>query len=430
MKYKIVFKGKISSEFSEDEIVDNLVLLMDQTPEIIRQKFFLSDQKEIILENGLGSDDAAEYKAAVEEAGLLVDIDLDFDLDEIEPISINSASIVNASKQHKSPEVDLTLAISEESINAARSVENKNVRQKFLEPQEFSLQKVVDNEEAAEKKRVDKLKQNSRKREVQIEVDDRDVEVIPPLLNSGVRIGRLRFLYRITFAIAILLACMNVLPLYLQDYLGNTGFVVSMIVFFIAFMFTLIVISQRFCDIDNLSFTKMAFVFVLLFTLLMSMLINDFYSLGENKLMFAKQFLNASSLDPDYFEMQEDLKAYIAITSKPYLLQKIDSIIKWFVYLGVIIGAVLLFSMPGIKGNNQFGGPSNKPGSIGLMAFIVSLIAAIYCGSYPYSSADHRAEHRLYQVDFYEYLGLSIPLPNEFQVAYRDYLKKNSTYSQ
>src|SRR5699024_5228869 len=121
---------------------------------------------------------------------------------------------------------------------------------------------------------------------------------------------------------------------------------------------------------------------------------------------------------------QKVLDAYLTEASQKHLIQQIDSIIKWIVYIFVIGGAILLFALPGVEGNNQFGSPSETPNAKSYAIFAVSFLVFIYALSYPYSTKEHRAEHKLYQIELYEYLGLLKPLPDEFETVYREYLQK------
>lgn len=438
MKYKIVFRGKFNPDVNQNDILENLSELFDESVDDVHQKFFSLHGQEKILISGLSNSDAVEYKEALTEAGVEVDIDLDLDMDdfssfdtEITDIPVQKPKMPtkkSASVQNQSDtEISLTLNTFDDTgiqpANAAKPKQN-DIRSRFLEAQEFTLMKSDDDAQMEEENRVAKLKRITKKSHEHIEIDDRDVGVEPPLFHSGVRIGRLRFLCRVTFAMAILMACVNVLPLYLKSYMGSASFIPSFFLVFFAFMFVIMIISQRFCDIDNLTVGSMAFVVIILGTLMISFFINEYYALSDAKIKFAKDFLQNNSMSQNFFSMQKVLDAYLTEASQKHLIQQIDSIIKWIVYIAVIGGAILLFALPGVEGNNQFGSPSETPNAKSYAVFAVSLLVFIYALSYPYSTKEHRAEHKLYQIELYEYLGLLKPLPDEFEMVYREYLQK------
>lgn len=420
MKYKVVFRGKFNSDIDQKEILENLSELFDESVDGVHQKFFSAQGKDIVLIAGLSNADATEYKEALQEAGVEVEIDLDFDMESFSELDANILSQPKKSGVSSDSNVENTSSPTE---SIARS-QHQNIRQKFLETQEFTLMKNEDDAPTIEENRVAKLKKLTRKSDDYIEIDDRDQIVEPPLFNSGVRIGRLRFLCRILFAFAILMTCLNVLPLYLKDYMGTASYIPSFILVFLAFMFVIMVISQRFCDIDNLTIGAMAFVIVILGTLMISFFINDYYALSDAKVAFAKQFLQNNSMNHNFFSMQKSLNTYLVEASQPHLLQKLDSIIKWIVYVCVFGGAILLFALSGIEGNNQFGAPSDSPNFKSFAIGFVSFLCLLYSVAYPYSSKEHRAEHKLYQIELYEYLGLLKPLPDELETVYKDYLHK------
>ena len=440
MKYKIVFRGKFNSDVNQNEILENLSELFDESIEEAHQRFFSSanNGKEMVLITGLSNDDAVEYKEALEEAGVETDIDLDFDMGDLADFGDISAQPTTSSSTTTTQNETATLVSSNDSGIALTLdliedekpavVEQRrgqvDIRKQFLEAQEFTLMKNDDDADSVEENRVEKLKKITKRSEAHIEIDDRIQSAIPPLFHSGVRIGRLRFLYRITLAMAILMTCLNVVTLYLRSYMGNVGFIPSFIAVFLAFMFLIMIVSQRFCDIDNLTVGAMIFVIVILGTLMLSFFINEYYALNDAKVNFAKQFLQNNSMSHNFFSMQKVLNAYLMEASQTHLLQKIDSIIKWIVYVVVFGGAVLLFALPGVEGNNQFGAPSDIPNIKSLAGFIVALFLLFYSAAYPYSSKEHRAEHKLYQIELYEYLGLLKPLPDEFETVYKYYLKK------
>ena len=439
MKYKVVFRGKFNSDVNQHEILENLSELFDESEDAIHQKFFSSNGQDKVLISGLSNEDAVEYKEALFEAGIEADIDLDFDMGDLS--AFNSA-LVDAPNQVEKPstkktvvaqavdkndaEISLTLNAFEEVVSqpSTATVKSNDIRSRFLESQEFTLMKSDDDAQVEEENRVAKLKRIAKKSQEHIEIDDRDISVEPPLFHSGVRIGRLRFLCRITFAFAILMLCVNVLPLYLKDFMGSGSFIPSFFFVFFAFMFVIMVISQRFCDIDNLTIGSMIFVCVILGTLLISIFINDYYALNQAQIKFAKDFLQNNSMSQNFFSMQKVLDAYLIEASQKHLIQQIDSIIKWIVYVFVVGGAIALFAMPGAEGNNQFGAPSESPDVKSYAIFAVSFLVLIYALSYPYSTKEHRAQHKLYQIELYEYLGLLKPLPDEFETVYREYLQK------
>ena len=436
MKYKIVFRGKFNPDVNQDEILENLSELFDESIDSVRKKFFALNGQEKVLISGLDNADALEYKDALAEAGVEADIDLDLDMGDFASFDIETAAPVQEPKvltkkvapvaKQADTEISLTLNTFDESssqTNVNKPKQN-DIRSRFLEAQEFTLMKSDDDAQMEEENRVAKLKRIARKSQEHIEIDDRDLGVEPPLFHSGVRIGRLRFLCRITFAMAILMVCLNVLPLYLKSYMGNGGFIPSFFFVFFAFMFVIMIISQRFCDIDNLTIGSMAFVVVILGTLMISFFINEYYALSDAKIKFAKDFLQTNSMSQNFFSMQKVLDAYLTEASQKHLVQQIDSVIKWIVYVFVIGGAILLFSVPGVEGNNQFGSPSETPNAKSYAIFAVSFLVFIYALSYPYSTKVHRAEHKLYQIELYEYLGLLKPLPDEFETVYREYLQK------
>ena len=437
MKYKIVFRGKFNPDVNQNEILENLSELFDESIDDIHQKFFSLNGREKILISGLSNSDAVEYKDALVEAGVEVDIDLDLDMDDFASFDTGIADVPtqkpkmptkkSAPIQNQSDtEVSLTLnTLDDLAVQPTTAKPKQNdIRSRFLEAQEFTLMKSDDDAQMEEENRVAKLKRIAKKSHEHIEIDDRDVGVEPPLFHSGVRIGRLRFLCRITFAMAILMVCLNVLPLYLKSYMGNGGFIPSFFFVFFAFMFVIMIISQRFCDIDNLTIGTMAFVVIILGTLMISFFINEYYALSDAKIKFAKDFLQNNSMSQNFFSMQKVLDAYLTEASQKHLIQQIDSIIKWIVYIFVIGGAILLFALPGVEGNNQFGSPSETPNAKSYAIFAVSFLVFIYALSYPYSTKEHRAEHKLYQIELYEYLGLLKPLPDEFETVYREYLQK------
>lgn len=439
MKYKVVFRGKFNPDINQNEILENLSELFDDSVDNVHQRFFSSNGQDITLISGLSNADAAEYKEALKEAGIESDIDLDFEMNDFADFDANISAQPTIkpplTKQVKPEQSGDTVAASDLTIDfiedAAQSKEgsvsrakNQDIRSRFLETQEFTLMKNEDDAPTIEDNRVERLKKITRRSDTYIEIDDRDQNVDPPLFNSGVRIGRLRFLCRILFAFAILMTCLNVLPLYLKDYMGNAGYIPSFILTFLAFMFLIMVISQRFCDIDNLTIGAMAFVIIILGTLLLSFFINEYYALIDAKVLFAKQFLQNNSMNHNFFSMQKVLNAYLVEASQPHLLQKLDSIIKWIVYVVVFGGAIILFAVPGIEGNNQFGAPSDTPDMKSYAIGFFSFLCLLYSAAYPYSSKEHRAEHKLYQIELYEYLGLLKPLPDEFEPVYREYLHK------
>lgn len=437
MKYKIVFRGKFNPDVNQNEILENLSELFDESIDDIHQKFFSLNGREKILISGLSNADAVEYKDALVEAGVEVDIDLDLDMDDFASFDTEIADVstqkTNISTKKSAPvqnssdtEISLTLNTLDDLTaqpTAAKPKQN-DIRSRFLEAQEFTLMKSDDDAQMEEENRVAKLKRITKKSHEHIEIDDRDVGVEPPLFHSGVRIGRLRFLCRIAFAMAILMVCLNILPLYLKSYMGNGGFIPSFFFVFFAFMFVIMIISQRFCDIDNLTIGTMAFVVIILGTLMISFFINEYYALSDAKIKFAKDFLQNNSMSQNFFSMQKVLDAYLTEASQKHLIQQIDSVIKWIVYIFVIGGAILLFALPGVEGNNQFGSPSETPNAKSYAIFAVSFLVFIYALSYPYSTKEHRAEHKLYQIELYEYLGLLKPLPDEFETVYREYLQK------
>ena len=424
MKYKIVYRGKIKPNLSHDQIIENLSELLDESLDDIRSRFFDTNNKELVLISDLDSQDADEYKAALEEAGLIADIDIDFD----ENFGFNDWLDDEAvkAKPVATNENNLEIFI-EPVIEESATTKNADIRKKFLEAQDFTLAKIEEDAVTGEVNRVEKLKKIAKKVESDIVIVDNNKEAIPPMFDSGVRVGRVRFIYRITLAFAILMACLNILPIQLFKVIGNTSIVVTIIMTVVALIFVLIVITQRLCDLDNLSIGKMAFVTIILCTLFLSIMINDYYALNAEKIKFAKHFLQLNALDSNFFNLQSTLDNYLANDSQSYLLKKIDSIIKWFVYVVVIIGAIALFALPGIKGNNQYGSPSGIPTVTGAIIFIICLIGFIYASAYPYRTPELRAKHRLYQVDVYEYLGVLKPLPPEFEEAYQTYLRKKAT---
>ncbi len=424
MKYKIVYRGKIKPNLSHDQIIENLSELLDESLDDIRSRFFDTNNKELVLISDLDSQDADEYKAALEEAGLIADIDIDFD----ENFGFNDWLDDEAvkAKPVATNENNLEIFI-EPVIEESATTKNADIRKKFLEAQDFTLAKIEEDAATGEVNRVEKLKKIAKKVESDIVIVDNNKEAIPPMFDSGVRVGRVRFIYRITLAFAILMACLNILPIQLFKVIGNTSIVVTIIMTVVALIFVLIVITQRLCDLDNLSIGKMAFVTIILCTLFLSIMINDYYALNAEKIKFAKHFLQLNALDSNFFNLQSTLDNYLANDSQSYLLKKIDSIIKWFVYVVVIIGAIALFALPGIKGNNQYGSPSGIPTVTGAIIFIICLIGFIYASAYPYRTPELRAKHRLYQVDVYEYLGVLKPLPPEFEEAYKTYLRKKTT---
>lgn len=436
MKYKIVFRGKFNPEVSENDILENLSELFDESTESIHQGFFSLKDQEKILISGLDNDDAEEYKAALLEAGVEVDIDIDLDIEDLsnfnpylsdEPKHNARSSTKKSLAEDANIDVGLSLTLNliEETTQPTGLKTNKNdIRSRFLETQQFTLAKDENNLQAEEDNRVEKLKRIAKKRQEAIEIDDREVSVEPPLFHSGVRIGRLRFLCRITLAMAILISCINVLPLYLKDWMGGSSFIPSFFFVFFAFMFVIMVISQRFCDVDNLTVGSMIFVVVVAGTFLISVFINHYYSLGEEKIQFARDFLQSNSMHENFFTMQETLNAYLKEASQKHLIQQIDSIIKWIVYIFVFGGAILLFAVPGVEGNNQFGAPSESPDVKSYVVFVVSFFVLLYGLSLPYSSRANKAEYNLYQSELYEYLGLLKPLPKEFEAAYREHLHK------
>lgn len=424
MKYKIVYRGKIKPNLSHDQIIENLSELLDESLDDIRSRFFDTNNKELVLISDLDSQDADEYKAALEEAGLIADIDIDFD----ENFGFNDWLDDEAvkAKPVATNENNLEIFI-EPVIEESATTKNADIRKKFLEAQDFTLAKIEEDAVTGEVNRVEKLKKIAKKVESDIVIVDNNKEAIPPMFDSGVRVGRVRFIYRITLAFAILMACLNILPIQLFKVIGNTSIVVTIIMTVVALIFVLIVITQRLCDLDNLSIGKMAFVTIILCTLFLSIMINDYYALNAEKIKFAKHFLQLNVLDSNFFNLQSTLDNYLANDSQSYLLKKIDSIIKWFVYVVVIIGAIALFVLPGIKGNNQYGSPSGVPTAKSTIVFIICLIGFLYSSAYPYRTPELRAKHRLYQVDVYEYLGVLKPLPPEFEEAYKTYLRKKAT---
>lgn len=437
MKYKIVFRGKFNPDVNQNEILENLSELFDESIDDIHQKFFSLNGREKILISGLSNADAVEYKDALVEAGVEVDIDLDLDMDDFASFDTGIADVPTQKpkmptkksaliQSQSDTEISLTLnTLDDLTVQPTTAKPKQNdIRSRFLEAQEFTLMKSDDDAQMEEENRVAKLKRIAKKSHEHIEIDDRDMGVEPPLFHSGVRIGRLRFLCRITFAMAILMVCLNILPLYLKSYMGNGGFIPSFFFVFFAFMFVIMIISQRFCDIDNLTIGTMAFVVIILGTLMISFFINEYYALSDAKIKFAKDFLQNNSMSQNFFSMQKVLDAYLTEASQKHLIQQIDSIIKWIVYIFVIGGAILLFALPGVEGNNQFGSPSETPNAKSYAIFAVSFLVFIYALSYPYSTKEHRAEHKLYQIELYEYLGLLKPLPDEFETVYREYLQK------
>ncbi|WP_077924875.1 DUF805 domain-containing protein, partial [Wohlfahrtiimonas larvae] len=317
-----------------------------------------------------------------------------------------------------------TLGKPDPEIVSPQVATKQNIRHQFLEPQEFTL--MVDNGdvESNEINRVEKLKRITKQRAEYLEIDDQDVHVEPPLFHSGVRIGRLRFLCRITFALAILMACLNVFPLYLKTYLGDAGFIPSFLLVFLAFTFVIMVISQRFCDIDNLSISTVTFVVVILGILLISFFIGNYDALTEAKVKFVQEFLQSNSMSQNFFSMQKVLEAYLSEVSQRNIIQQADSIVKWIIYLLVFFGAIVLFSTPSIEGNNQFGSQSSEPNMMSYIIFVISLLCLIYSMAYPYSSRENRVAHRVYQNEMYEYLGLLKPLPDDFERIYKEHLQK------
>lgn len=442
MKYKIIFRGKTSSDIDHDSILENLSELFDEPVEEINERFFKSKVKEFTLISGLDNDDAQEYQIALLEAGIFADIDLDIeDFNELDgdlylqateddPVKDRHLSKVGINEFVKSHEdIELILEIPEPKISQDHDRRHKNIHQQFLEAQDFTLIKNEETVFEGEETRVAKLKKLAQKRDENLYVDDRDIKVVPPLFHSGVRIGRLRFLYRITLALAILFACLNIVPLYLQQFLGNAGFVLSFIILFLAAMFVLMIISQRFCDIDNLSIGKMLFVTVILSTFIFSFFVHEYYSVKDSQIAFAKNILDQNTLNPHYFAMKASYDAYLNEVGKIHIIKRLDDIVTWFVYLVMVVGSILLFAMPGITGNNQFGAPSSEPDMKSGAIFGVSLIFLIYSATYPFSTASHRGENQLYLVQLYEYMGILQPLPSEFNSIYKDYLVKNSTRS-
>ncbi len=440
MKYKIVFRGKFNTDVDQNEILENLSELFDESIDDIHVKFFsLQNGQEKTLISGLSNSDAEEYKEALNDAGVEVDIDLDFNMDDLAEFDpeLANASAPKPNIKKKTPvlaseananvsDISLTLNTFETNNHLSAGVKPKqpDIRSRFLESQEFTLMKNDTNVQAEEESRVEKLKRITKKSHDHIEIDDRDISVEPPLFNSSVRIGRLRFLCRIVFAMAILMVCLNVLPLYLRSWMGNGGFIPSFFFVLFAFVFVIMVVSQRFCDVDNLTIGSMIFVVIILGTFLISIFINDYYALSNAKIKFAKDFLQTNSLSHNFFSMQKVLDTYLTEVSHKHILQQIDAIIKWIVYVFMIGGAILLFSLPGVEGNNQFGAPSESPDIKGYAILVVSFLVLLYSLSYPYSSKSHRAEHKLYQIELYEYLGLLKPLPDEFETVYREYLHK------
>lgn len=418
MKYKIVFRGKFNPDISQNEILENLSELFDESTDDIYKQFFVLSSETKILIAGLSNGDAVEYQAALAEAGVEVDIDLDFD-------DFSSVSPELKSTPSQSPQVTLNDAVLDEPVQQTTVHTNKNdIRSRFLEAQQFTLAIDENDVQAEEENRVAKLKRITKTRQENIEIDDRDVSVEPPLFHSGVRIGRLRFLCRFTFAMAILMTCINVLPLYLKDWMGGSSFIPSFFFVFFAFMFVIMVISQRFCDIDNLTIGSVIFVVIVLGTFLISIFIQSYTTLSDAKIKFAQDFLQSNTMHGDFFAMQDTLNAYLKEASQKYLIQQIDWVIRWIVYIFVFGGAILLFAVPGVEGNNQFGAPSADPDVMGYAIFAVSFLVLIYSLSYPYSSREHKSEYKLYQIELYEYLGLLKPLPNEFEAAYREHLQK------
>lgn len=427
MKYKIVFRGKIKSDIPHDQILENLSELFDESKQEIHQKFFNMQKKELTLISDLNSQDAEEYKAALSEAGIIADIDVDFDenLDFGEWLD-NQDSKDKPSKEQVDPVTKITIDLPEEPI-IEKDQRSSDIRKRFLEAQDFTLEKTEADMQTGEVDRVEKLKKITRKKEDDIIINDSTVVAIPPLFDSGVRVGRVRFIYRITLAFAILMTCLNVLPIYLYDLIGSSSVIVTIFLTVAALVFVLIVITQRLCDLDNLSFGKMAFVTIILCTLFLSIMINDYYALNAEKISFAKQFLKSNMSNPNFFILQNTLNEYLVSDTGVYLLKKIDSIVKWFVYVVVFFGAIALFALPGIKGNNQYGGPSGVPTAKSTAFFIISLVIFFYSISYPYGTKELRAQHRLYQGLVYESLGLLKPLPSVYETAYIEYLEKKST---
>lgn len=442
MKYKVVFRGKFNLDIDQNDILENLAELFDETAGEIHQRFFSAEHKELILISGLSNEDAKEYQLALQEAGLMADIDLDLDMEDLAILDANfgtpttKAESLNKTIKHKrTANVEASHTHVEVNLADPLSVENhtdhkkhQNIQKQFLATQEFTLLEEVPDAEAGEKKRIEKLKKQQNKRHHDyVEIIDKDIAVAPPLFNSGVRIGRLRFLYRLTLALALVFLSLNVIPLYLVEYFGSSGFTLSFLLIFLTLMFTLMIISQRFCDIDNLTFGKMLFVAIILGTFIFSVFVNEYYILKTAKITFAKQFLQSNSMSHNFFSMQKVLNAYLLEESQSSLIQQIDAVIKWIVYVVIIGGSVILFTVPGIQSNNQYGAPSTESDFKGVLLFIVSAVVLIYSVSYPYSSKAHRIEHRLYQTHLYEYMGILKPLPNEFDAVYKEYLKKNST---
>lgn len=424
MKYKVVFRGKVDRTVDQKMILENLSDLFDQTTEEVYQRFFAKGGQSIVLITGLSEGDAIEYQTALADAGLIADIDLDVDdlMPELSMLEVTRTQTI--ASQSKPSATD----------HSPTHTERKLAAKDYLKaPEELTLMRHTDDVSELESNRVEKMKRIAKTRanpNHNIEIDDRDIAPTPPLLHSGVRIGRLYFLYRITLAFAILFGCLNILPLYLYDALGSASFIISFFFIFFAITFMLMIVSQRFCDIDNLSIGKMAFVTILIFTLIFSLFVQNYYVLKDAQVQFAELFVREHSMSEQYFGLKAELKEYLAQTNQRHFLQQIDAIIKWVVYAGMIIGAILLFSMPGIEGNNQFGAPPPSPNLISLLMFVVSLFAFLYCVAYPFSSKAHKYQHRLYQTELYEYLGVLKPLPNEFNRAYKAYLEKNSTKAQ
>lgn len=415
MRYKVVFRGKFDSGINQNLMLEQLSELFDDSVENIQKTFFSGNAKEFVLISGLDVEDAQEYKTALTEIGIKVDLDLDLDFSEIQVIEKEDDQDSSTGEE------------SEEEVTIYSQA--KDIRQQFLTAQEFTLQQNDEDLNEGEVKRVERLKKIAQKRENEVEIDDRDVSSVPPLLHSGVRIGRLRFLYRIALAFAILYLCLNVLPIFLHQALGGLGYVFSFFTLFFSLAFILIIISQRFCDLDNLTLGMMVFIAAVFGIFIFSNFVNDYYSLKDLQLEFAQRFLKSNSMDSHYFELDVLLKSYVQEQSKNHIIQQVDAIVKWLVYVLMVIGCVLLFMAPGIEGNNQYGSPGDRPATMGIVVFVISLFVLIYSVSYPYSSREHRYQYRLYQIELYEYLGLLKPLPPQFNSAYKDYLRKNSTKS-
>lgn len=447
MKYKVVFRGKVDNDFSLDDILENVSNLFDQTPEEIYQELFEKPQSKYIFIKGLSNEDAQEYQAALLEAGIVADIDIDFDIEaDVSVVTPPVSKTKTIKKPSNSPimlDVDAeylgglddysskTLQIDTailEKIEASTPQQN-DIRERFLETKEFTL---VDNEKDVveiETNRVEKLKKIAKRHET-IEIDERESVAIPPYFHSGVRIGRVRFIYRIILALALVAISLNIVPVYLVKSFGDSGYYFSFLIIIVVFMFVLMVISQRFCDFEEMTIARSLSVAAVLGILFFSMFVHNYYIILDSAIDFSKSILTRNNMGDEYFELEKILNNYLLQLDDQIILKRVDSYVKWITYVIVFIGGIVLLLLSGVDGNNQYGQPSSQIALPETLVFIVSLFLFIIGFSYPYSSQQNKFENRLYKTEFYEYVGLLKPLPEEFQVVYKDYLKKNSTKSQ